>query len=657
MAVKGMAVFTHQGEDFTINDPNIADEFSESNGYEIGDHCYYQGNLYRFKQAHAAGAWNSGHVDQVKVGEEIKEEIKKVGDEIKEENRIRNNMVTTMEDNNGVIGYYIDTSGVIVEGYYRGYCYVPYKGGGINITCDNPEGQCIIKFWDESKTTMLGGTGWVSYPYAVFEEAVPDGTKYISVSCFRSDYGNILMYIKELSKIPYVVNGTEQLNKYFFTDLQNAIRGMYINSQGNIQPGNNYAYMYIPYSGGSFEIAGALNSGIVKYWNETKDTMIPGSDVTWSALNRVVLEESIPEAVKYISISCYISDIENIIVYIKQGAEISALKKKQLDELSEVSKRLKQARKATSSEYPITIAHFSDIHGDAAALGRIVGQAGKLSPMVDDIICTGDFVPNSAEQITSWWDENVLLVIGNHDTASYNGGTYDMTALPMEDRVAYYIAPFESNWGITRPTGKSYYYKDYADAKVRMIALDYMTYWKDQSSQESADQTAWLAGLLADAITNNLHVLVAVHGPVFDSEDGPLTLVESQFTRADGDMITSDLLGFAAIIDTVKTAIGNGLHFIGYICGHTHSDNIYKTVDNQIFYCVTCANVAQPSQWAGSDMFRDDTMDAYNLVTINTSRNLIKIVRGGGANMSMHMNPRKTLCVDYSTNTIMGEEK
>ena len=54
MAVKGMSVFTHQGEDYTINDPNIASEFDASEANEKGDYVYCQGDLYRFDADYAA---------------------------------------------------------------------------------------------------------------------------------------------------------------------------------------------------------------------------------------------------------------------------------------------------------------------------------------------------------------------------------------------------------------------------------------------------------------------------------------------------------------------------------------------------------------------------------------------------------------------------
>lgn len=61
MATKGMTIMQQGSEEFTINDPNIADEFSASLNYAADDLCYYQGTLYRFITDHAAGAWDASH--------------------------------------------------------------------------------------------------------------------------------------------------------------------------------------------------------------------------------------------------------------------------------------------------------------------------------------------------------------------------------------------------------------------------------------------------------------------------------------------------------------------------------------------------------------------------------------------------------------------
>ena len=321
-----------------------------------------------------------------------------------------------------------------------------------------------------------------------------------------------------------------------------------------------------------------------------------------------------------------------------------------------VIRNLKQARHFNwegSNVQPLTLLHFSDIHGDAKALNRINAQIEKYGDLVDEAICTGDIVTNSNGQIASWWNPKIMTVIGNHDTASYSGGVYDWTALSMADRDAYYIAPFESNWGITHTSGTSYYYKDYTDAKVRMIVLDAMLYSGSNESEATA-QTTWLAYLLSSAITNGLHVLIAIHAP-----HGGATPVDCTFTEyGTGTMPTySDCNTPQVIIDTVATAIGNGLKFIGYIVGHTHRDVVWDAEGDgtQLMYCVASANVANRAQWRASDQYHDYETDVYNLVTIDTANTLIKIVRGGGADISDKMTPREAVCFNYSTGQKIGE--
>lgn len=71
MAGRGMSVFTHNGDDYRINDPNIAGEFSESTAYVEGNYVNYEGDLYRFIKNHPAGSWDATHADKVEVGMEI----------------------------------------------------------------------------------------------------------------------------------------------------------------------------------------------------------------------------------------------------------------------------------------------------------------------------------------------------------------------------------------------------------------------------------------------------------------------------------------------------------------------------------------------------------------------------------------------------------
>lgn len=324
---------------------------------------------------------------------------------------------------------------------------------------------------------------------------------------------------------------------------------------------------------------------------------------------------------------------------------------------SEISTKLNNARHIKGNAIsPLTLLHFSDIHADKAAIGRIINDSKRLGASIDGIICTGDMVNNTAGEIASWWYPQVMTCIGNHDSASYSSETgYDWTALSMADRDAYYIAPFESNWDITHTSGTSYYYKDYTSQKIRLIVMDAMLYSSYESDTSlAATQTAWLESLLTDAITNSLHVLIAIHAP-----HGGATAKDCSFSRYNqGTMPTNgDCNTPQTVIDAVATKITSGLKFIGYLVGHTHQDNIWDAENDgtQLMYCVTCAAVSQTAQWANSDQNRSATEDAYNIVTIDTKNTLVKIVRGGGADIDDHMRTRKAICFDYSTGRIVGE--
>ena len=50
---------------------NLAQAFSTSTAYAVGDYVLYSNKLYRFTTAHSAGAWNSAQVSEVKTMDEV----------------------------------------------------------------------------------------------------------------------------------------------------------------------------------------------------------------------------------------------------------------------------------------------------------------------------------------------------------------------------------------------------------------------------------------------------------------------------------------------------------------------------------------------------------------------------------------------------------
>lgn len=314
-------------------------------------------------------------------------------------------------------------------------------------------------------------------------------------------------------------------------------------------------------------------------------------------------------------------------------------------DITQIKKKLAQSRFGDC----VTILHFSDIHADRSALKQISEAIDNYNGNIDGSICTGDIVANSYGSISSWWNSKIMTCIGNHDSASYSSGIYDWTYLPMSERSKLYIEPFEAFWNVNHNQGTSYYYKDFADKKVRLIVIDTMLYMSDSTSSEASAQTVWLQTLLNTAKENGYHVIIATHAP-----NGLAKSMECSFSKYHTSErvmpIEKDCTLPNSIVDTVKTAIDGGLHFVGYICGHTHQDDIWVCAgDNrQLMYCIATSNVENINQWKNTDLWHGENCNAYNLVTINTSTKTLCLIRGGGANADKFVRERKMICFDYA---------
>ena len=80
-----MSVMQQGSEEYAINDPNVANEFSTSTSYVKGQCVNYQGKLYRFTADHAAGSWSSGDVEICLVTEMIREQGESLNEAIQEQ--------------------------------------------------------------------------------------------------------------------------------------------------------------------------------------------------------------------------------------------------------------------------------------------------------------------------------------------------------------------------------------------------------------------------------------------------------------------------------------------------------------------------------------------------------------------------------------------
>ena len=343
-------------------------------------------------------------------------------------------------------------------------------------------------------------------------------------------------------------------------------------------------------------------------------------------------------------------NIEKIGLYLGSGTESASVtfavfaEKSVLSKLTEKAeydnqylvKLLNAKRKANPGRYDsqtspdiFTLAHFSDIHGNVWAMKKVQEFKDTYQKQLDDVICTGDIVSDKIADGTAFWSNNsdgeILVCIGNHDSLGSNGW-----ANPVDQQTLYetYIEPYEANWNAEIVSGHSYWYKDYADKKIRLIAVDATIY----DATEQASQMTWLNEALNGASTNGYAVVGAIHFPPMPAD---FKKIDSNFTALLHGT-AGDMSAFAwhtyhtEILTAVNQFINNGGDFVCWLSGHTHCDLV--SYDNrfpkQLFVTISCA--------MPSSLFEERIRDAgggsglvMNTVCVDTVRKYVKLIRYG----------------------------
>ena len=155
---------------------------------------------------------------------------------------------------------------------------------------------------------------------------------------------------------------------------------------------------------------------------------------------------------------------------------------------------------------PLTLIHFSDIHGGTTNLQRIIDFYNMYSQTINDIICSGDIVPNHAGESMEWWNnitgtEKIMLCIGNHDALSSEGASsYDWSQrISQQDQYSKFIFPYYSHWNLSSdPSAQSltYFYKDYNQNNIRIIFINCML-----TGSEDENQQQWLSNVLSNSLS------------------------------------------------------------------------------------------------------------------------------------------------------------
>ena len=332
---------------------------------------------------------------------------------------------------------------------------------------------------------------------------------------------------------------------------------------------------------------------------------------------------------------------------------------KKIEEIEEVISsiivtRIDENVRVKTNDYTtkrVCFAQFSDTHNNADGVDVILGYLAKHSQYISDIIMTGD-LGNAWDNSIAWWTQRdtsgILFCIGNHEIQTYIDGV--LTRVEKTSRIgldAYnkFIAPFVSNWDVVQPTdaatyGYCFYYKDYNEA-IRLIVLDAYNY--------NTPQKTWMQGVLADAITNNLQVVVMAHQP-----SSSFHRHHTNFDAMDADVQTDVWLSVLPEYDAhedIQDFIDNGGQFVCWITGHAHRDH-FGYVDEYPSQTVVTIDTAK-ADYDGSDLYRGGE-NVANLISIDPIVKYLYINRLG-ANMDFYGRSRSAIVWDYAHNKVVSE--
>ena len=329
---------------------------------------------------------------------------------------------------------------------------------------------------------------------------------------------------------------------------------------------------------------------------------------------------------------------------------------------------------AKSHSNLFTLAHLSDIHTDSKRYRNFQEFVDGVDA-IDAAICTGDFVIAAKKEEFDYihkveFKKTFLKVIGNHERARVENAT-----LPF----------VYERLGLHTNTGELYYYHDFAEYKIRIIALnqfDIDAKGSVNSAVEHYSQTQinWFIDTLKDAQSRGYAVAVAMHAPNVDMIpkannkafyqrhygwigecgsviSGPIIEDIIDVFRHGGTIKNSytyaDVPGLKTVADATFT--GGGI-FMAYMVGHEHADFIgYSNFHADQLYLMMNVSCCMP-EYANynfgeevSDLARIEethTEDCFNVYSFDVENKLIKVVRVG-SDVNDLMEDRKKACYSF----------
>ena len=316
----------------------------------------------------------------------------------------------------------------------------------------------------------------------------------------------------------------------------------------------------------------------------------------------------------------------------------------------------------------LTLMQFSDIHGDVFAVEKALEFKLRYGSYIHDVIHTGDSVEVYSSNLNPFTvpanGGSIINLIGNHD--AWEEGTYDyeMTEQEVYDSL---LADDIASWGVTYESGKTYYYKDYATQKIRVIFVDSI-HWHgyvavgnihdsirlaNAANEDASAQKTWFEATLAGAKTAGYAVVCITH---YSPEKGINFLKNTGFnfyTPDTSGVVTDGWFARDEIFDCVDTFISGGGKFMCWLMGHCHRDMAGTLVDHTDQFMIGIDRGGTPTV-SRYDRHVAGTPSGYvfNVTTFDSSANIVKVTRLGNC-CDVYMQSKKTLCYDLANKRIV----
>ena len=511
----------------------------------------------------------------------------------------------------------------------------------------------------------------------------PENDCYILFRLFKSSSPTYTVEAYDETDVTFPVQDVKDVSntRIFWRLNYNAftLRSRSIGDEGLYGSSTSYKHILLPVKEGQYiKIAKGVNNARLAWLTQDdtpSDYGVPSYVPGTSAFNTEGGVFRVPAGANYLFIYLGASPYNSWPSYIGYSVEFSELPTVVSDhDFIETRRVLFQLNSQTRDEInasykPLVLLHYSDIHGSVGCQNRINEYRKFWEDYIDDTVQTGDLVTSHWGNGSAFGDESdpdsnpskdILSVIGNHDTASYSGGSYSWHAYQGKQAYDRYIGPYVANWGVVQPEGAEengycFYYKDYTDSKVRLVVID--AFDTDDSYQGA--QLSWFEGVLADAKENSLSVIVASHFRIKCE-----SLLKSPFTKPGAAVENPDSSVYNdPFVPLVKAFIDAGGELVCWLTGHSHYDAISKTSEangSQINVCISLANrfgsestdLYKQNSLIGLDFDDWKTFDLFNIMAVDTVYKTISLFRVG-SNWDKMGRRVETCCIKYKTGEIL----